>query len=76
VKTRLQLRLRECLALHERRTGQRLTYRDLAKKAGLGYDTVKAIGSRPGYNASLRAIERLCDALGVEPFELIGVKRR
>jgi len=48
----------------------------LAKKAGLGYDTVKAIGSRPGYNASLRAIEKLCDALGVEPFELIGVKRR
>jgi DNA-binding Xre family transcriptional regulator len=76
MKTRLRLRLRECIAEHHKRTGEALTYRDLAKRSGLSYDTVKAIGSRPRYNASLRAIERLCDALGVKPFDLIGEGHR
>ena len=73
--TRLRIRLRECLAQHAERTGRRLSYRELATKAGLSYDTLKAIGSRPNYNASLRTVERLCDALGVTPFELLEAAR-
>jgi transcriptional regulator with XRE-family HTH domain len=76
VKSRLRLRLKECLAARERRTGRHLTYRELAQKSGLSVDTIKAIAARPAYNASLRTIERLSDALGVDPFELISTDPR
>jgi len=71
MKTRLRLRLRECIATYERRTGRPLSYRELSKMTGLSYDTIKKMGSTD-YNASLRAVERLCDALGVSPAELLG----
>ena len=76
MKARLRIRLKECLELHTTRTGEHLTYRELAARAGLSYDTVKAIASRPSYNASLRAVEKLCGALDVGPWELLDAKRQ
>ena len=69
---RLRIRLRECVDLYERRTGERLTYADVARRAGVSPDTVKKISNTTRrYNATLEVIERLCDALGVTPAELL-----
>lgn len=70
--TRFRIRLRECVELHAKRTGVRLTYAELAKKAGLSSDTVKKISNtRRRYNATLDTVERLCNALQVSPSELL-----
>jgi DNA-binding Xre family transcriptional regulator len=68
---RLRIRLRECLDLYETRTGKRLTYADVAKKARLSEETVQSIATRSGYNATLRTVESLCTALRVTPTELL-----
>ena len=69
--TRLRIRLRECIDLHEQRTGERLTYNELARKAGVSPETVQSIATRPSYNATLSTVERLCAALRVTPAELL-----
>jgi len=66
----IRIRLRECLDLHERRTGHRLSYRELARRAGVSEDTVESIASRPTYNPTIRTIEKLCNALGVSPADM------
>jgi DNA-binding Xre family transcriptional regulator len=68
---RLRIRLRECLELHAKRTGRRLTYPELARKAGLSEETIQSIATRSGYNATLLTVERLCTALRVSPAELL-----
>jgi putative transcriptional regulator len=68
---RLRIRLRECLDLNANRTGRRLTYPELAKKAGLSEETVQSIATRRDYNATLRTVERLCMALRVSPADLL-----
>ena len=69
------IRLRECLDFYERRTGHRLSYPELATRAGLSEDTIESIASRPTYNPTPRTIERLCNALGVAPTELLAWKQ-
>lgn len=68
---RLRIRLRECLDLNAKRTGRRLTYPELAEKAGLSEETVQSIATRGDYNATLRTVERLCMALRVSPADLL-----
>jgi len=58
--------------LFEARTGQHITYAELAEATGLSEATVQSIGSRPDYNATLAVVERLCLALHVTPSEMIG----
>jgi putative transcriptional regulator len=65
------IKLREAMEAHRRRTGDRLTYDELAERTGLSRATLEAIGSRHGYNARLSTIERLCDALGCEVADLL-----
>lgn len=73
--TRLRIGLRECLEAYERRTGEALSHRELALKAGLSPDTVKKISNtKRRYNATLETVERLCKALGVTPAELLRWK--
>lgn len=67
----IQLRLREAMKRKERATGQRVTYEWLAKKTGLSRPTIEAIGSRFSYNPRLSTLERLCEALGCSPADLI-----
>lgn len=68
----IRIRLRECLDLYERRSGRRISYPELARRAGLSEDTIESIASRASYNPTLRTIERLCNALDVSPNELLS----
>jgi transcriptional regulator with XRE-family HTH domain len=72
MRRRIHIRLRECLELYEHRTGNRLSYRELARRAGVSEDTIESIASRSSYNPTLRTLERLCDALNVSPNELLS----
>lgn len=56
------------MADYEDRTGEKLTYSELAARAGLARATVEALGSRRGYNPTLATVDRLCEVLdcGVE----------
>ena len=49
---------------YEKRTGERLTYGDLAHRSGLSKATVETLGSRTTYNTTLATIDKLCSALG------------
>lgn len=68
---RLRIRLRECMDLYEAKTGQRITYGELAKATGLSLATIQSIGSRPDYNATLEVIDKLCVALHVNPHQML-----
>lgn len=57
------IKLREAIAEHATRTGNHLTYADLAELTGLARATLESIGSRGGYNPTLTTIERICRAL-------------
>ena len=70
-RLRIHVRLRECIELHEQRTGQRMTYAELAKKTGLTLGTVQAIAVRKEYNATLMTVQRLCTALGATLDEML-----
>ena len=71
----LLVRLRECLDRYEARTGERLTYDELAKRTNLSRATIESLATRPDYNATLRTIERICKALGVTHAELLEWRR-
>lgn len=65
------MRLREAIALAEKRTGERVTYDFLARSTGLSRATIEALASRPGYNPRLSTIERLCEVLEINPGDLL-----
>lgn len=67
----IRVRLREAMHLHERASGERVTYSTLAKKTGLSRATLEAIGSRNGYLPSLRAIDQICAALNCDLSDLL-----
>jgi transcriptional regulator with XRE-family HTH domain len=74
-RLRIRVRLKECLDLHEARTGRRMTYAELAAKTGLTLGTVQAIAVRDEYNATLMTVQRLATALGVGLDELLEWRR-
>ena len=65
------VRLREVMERHRRRTGIRLTYRELAERTGLSESTVQSIGARPSYNTTLGPIDLLCRALNCSVEDLL-----
>ena len=75
-RLRLRIRLKECLTLYEKRTRRRLTYDELAERAGMSAGTIQAIAVRGEYNATLRTVQRLCEALEVTPVELLEWRQR
>lgn len=56
---------------HEVRTGERLSYKDVADRTGLAISTVQSLGARGTYNARLSTIAAICDALQCTPNELL-----
>lgn len=48
-----------------------MTYEVLSTDTGISVATLQSIGSRPGYNATLFMIERICLACGCSPGELL-----
>ena len=67
----IAIKLREAMEAYKRRTGQRMTYDILAEKTEIGHGTLRTIGSRDDYNATLELIEKLCRALDVTPGDLL-----
>lgn len=67
----IHVRLREVMKLYEERTGQRMTYEILSDKAGLSTSTLQSLGSREGYNATLKTIDKICEVLGCGLDELL-----
>ncbi|NQV28303.1 MAG: helix-turn-helix transcriptional regulator [Rhodopirellula sp.] len=57
------VKLRDVMRDYELRTGEKLTYPELARRTGLGRATIEALGSRPTYNTTLGTIDKLCSAL-------------
>lgn len=72
----LRVRLREAMDLYRARTGQRLTYDDLAALCGLSVATLQSLGARPSYNTRLSTIRALCVALECQPGEILELVRQ
>ncbi len=62
----IEVALRQAMQAYEQRTGERITYADLARRTGLALSTIEAIGSRGDYNTTLATVDRLCEALGCD----------
>ena len=56
---------------HRRRTGERLTYEQLAQRTGLSKATLESLASRESYDTRLSTIEKICRALGCLPGDLL-----
>lgn len=69
------VKLREAMTSYRERTGVSLTYKSLAKRAGISQATVEALGSRATYNTTLRTVDRLCRALDCEVTDLLELRR-
>lgn len=59
------------MRVYKERTGRRMTYELLSAETGIAVATLQSLGSRPGYNATLATVERICRALGCTPGELL-----
>ncbi len=57
------VRLREAMERHRRRTGVRVTYKEVAVRAGVSESTLQSIAARGGYNTTLDTIDRIAGAL-------------
>lgn len=75
VKPVIEITLRQAIQEFEQRTGERITYSDLAARTGLARSTIEAIGSRAEYNPTLSTIDLLCDALDCDVSTIL-VRRR
>lgn len=60
------------LKLAEMRKARGLTQDELAKKAGVSRRTIARIEVNPEYNANVKLLKRLADALGCTTNELIS----
>lgn len=67
----MRVKLREVMADHRHRTGERMTYELLAERTGLSRATLESLASRPSYNTRLSTIEKICKALGCQPGDLL-----
>ena len=66
----IAIKLREAMQAYKRRTGERMTYAILAARSGIAHGTLRIIGNRDDYNATLELIEKLCRTLDVTPGDL------
>ncbi len=69
----LVVKLKDAMEAYRRRTGQRITYAELAERTGISHATLRTIGSVLAYHPTLANIERLCKALDVTPGDLLEV---
>lgn len=70
----IRIKLREMIEVYEQRTGQRLTYGQLAERTGLASETIQALAVRPTYNTRLSTVAKLCHALRCSPTELLELR--
>ena len=67
----IRVRLKDAIDAHARRAGERMTYGQLAERAGVSRATIESLAARPGYNPTLDVIDRLCHALECSPADLL-----
>ena len=65
------VRLRDMIRAYEQRTGQRLSYAQLAERSGVARATIESLASRSAYNATLATINKLCGALECDLTDLV-----
>lgn len=65
------VRLRETIRAYEQRTGQKLSYAQLAERSGVARATIESLASRDAYNATLATIDKLCGALECSLTDLV-----
>ena len=74
------IRLREMIRAYEQRSGQKLSYAQLADRSGLARATIESLASRSAYNTTLATIDKLCGALECNLTDLVhyesGVDQR
>lgn len=59
------------MVAYRERTGEALTYAELAARTGLSRFSLESLATRPTYNATLDTVERICLALGCTPGDLL-----
>ena len=59
------IKLRDAIGVYRRRTGKRITHREIADATGISKSTLDTIGSKFKYNATLETIDKLCAVLDV-----------
>lgn len=64
------------LEVRRQRTGEHLTYGQVAERAGLSRQTVESLASRRDYNSTLTTVAKLCRALDCEPGDLLALRPR
>lgn len=67
----IKVKLRLAMAAYAERTGQKVTYQQLAEHTGLSKATLEALGSREDYNTTLTTIDALCTYLGCQIQDLL-----
>jgi putative transcriptional regulator len=67
----MRIKLREQMAAYRERTGQPLTYGELADRTGLSRFSLESLATRSSYNTTLDTIERICRALECAPADLL-----
>ncbi|MFM4817982.1 helix-turn-helix domain-containing protein [Aeromonas veronii] len=70
----ITVKLREALDEYKKRTGVKMTYRQLSEETGLSQATIASLGSRSAYNSTLGTIDAICKVLSCSPSELLEYK--
>ena len=65
------VKLREMIRAYEQRTGEKLSYAQLAERSGVARATIESLASRSAYNATLATIDKLCGALECSLTDLV-----
>ncbi len=65
------VKLKEAMLAYQRRTGEKITYEDLARVTGIASGTLQSIGSRQNYHPTWENVEKLCRALDVPLHEML-----
>ena len=67
----IEVKLRSAMAAYSEKSGERITYQQLADMTGLSKATLEAIGSRPDYNTTLSVLDQLCTHLDCTIIDLL-----
>ena len=69
----LVVKLKDVMEAYRRRTGERMTYAELAERTGISHATLRTIGSVLAYHPTLANVERICKALDVTPGDMLEI---
>ncbi|MFJ7286092.1 helix-turn-helix domain-containing protein [Pseudomonas sp. NPDC099000] len=71
----IEVKLRSAMAAYSEKTGQKITYQQLAERSGLSKATLEALGSRSDYNTTLSTVDVLCSCLMCSVGDLLEYKQ-